>query len=548
MSGRSKNSKKSTDSVDVVNLAKLVRIYNQKSFEEIEKLPPAEVSQIRDAISTILEKLSPEERQRLPEETIVGIRKALNPYGPTIKDMEGKWLTLSITQLDKEFQQKLLMTSMVGFLFSKLNMWKHPKDMPLIDCIDFCNNPNILRELYADRAAEDPEFKETIEEYEKVMRKKLIIIEFLESVFQFNPNVHIEPTYKPNFDDTSRDIVMTPAAAMAMAFHASGNKKEGKDKFRNELLRFHRFFEVLPMLVKSTEKKEDTVFSPQPAIQTLKSHKYNLKDEGDSLKLTVGTLMKRSLSRKWTKYDDDTLVTTAYNIIHPANVYADLNMYTKNNYEKLVKITENLHYDKKDIDLAINPYCVHDSQEKAIEWAKKHRNNVIADIKFIRMGAWNMLFTPGTPMLYNEHSSALDEILHHQELSAHLGQAMMKKSMAASREERARKGKAPDEDTSKWIKAHGHKMGVDATDDQADFEECPDDKVEVLIHNIQAGGLKTSKAKVFIDTEPLSDKITGGTVDMSLGQPMVKPADEEVKPARSSIMYPPGTTPESSAK
>lgn len=529
-------------SLNVRDLAKLVRLYNEKSYAEIEQLPAEDVANIRQAIVTILENLSTEEKQQLPESTIVGIRKAINPYGPTIREMEGKWLTFAVTDLDKQFKERLLMTSMVSFMFSKLNMWKLPKDMPIIDAIDFFNNPNIIRELMADRVQDDQELQKTIEDYEKVMRQKLVIVDFLESIFQFNPNVHVEPAYKPNLHDPTRDPIMTPAAAMATAFH--GSKKEG---FRQDLMKFHDFFETLPMLIKSNSRVvQPAVKSRVPGVDLLKSHKYNLPDEGESLKIAVSALMKKAFKRKWTKFDDQAL-SVAYNMIHPANVYADFEMYTANNYETLVKVTENLFAFKKDTDLAINPYSVHDSHDKAVEFVKKHRNTVITDIQIGKMGSWNFLCPSKdrdkNAIFMNEESSALAEIMDQVNTSAVLGQSMMKKSIAAGRADRARQGKAPDEETKKWITAHGHKMGVDVTDEDPDFENCPDDKIEVLIHNIEGGGLKTSRAKIFMDAEPVEDRVLTGSMDMTLGQPRVRPADEDIKPVRSSIIYPPGTLP-----
>ena len=167
-----------------------------------------------DQLNKLLEELDDDSLSKLSDDEVLELRKKLNPYGRTIEGSD-KILTFSYTDLQSEYLTKLITTTMIGFLNRMCDEWRVPSDVPVITVHDYLKNPSKLDEY--EKTLQKPELMaDAIAENKKNMIKRVAIKEFLEDMFQYNPDLHVRSAYKPNYKDPERNVLDTPAAQLAI--------------------------------------------------------------------------------------------------------------------------------------------------------------------------------------------------------------------------------------------------------------------------------------------------------------------------------------------
>lgn len=170
-----------------------------------------------DKLVEVIEKLSDEEVQ--------DIYKKLNPYSyvaPEITD--DKLVSFSYTNMSENYMKRFMTTSMIAYLYRHLREWKTPEEIPSVSVEEYLANPACI-EPYAylrepgtnptAQHAKDVMLKKYAE-YKEVMKKKVIIHEFLGSLFDFNADEHVISALKVNNTDPKRKLPDTPAVHKAI--------------------------------------------------------------------------------------------------------------------------------------------------------------------------------------------------------------------------------------------------------------------------------------------------------------------------------------------
>ena len=164
----------------------------------------------------------------LTEEQVSELRKRINPYGRTIEGSD-KYTCASVVNLSEQYMQKLLMTSLIGFLFRQCDEYKLDDGEPPIHMDDFnkfmkvyneaveaainsrvwLQQFNIKKEDKADTELSISEKAQCLEHQRIVERgdgfkRRLIIRQFLGDLFQFNPDNHVRSAYSDNPLDPER--------------------------------------------------------------------------------------------------------------------------------------------------------------------------------------------------------------------------------------------------------------------------------------------------------------------------------------------------------
>ena len=91
-------------------------------------------------LSKLLDELDDESLAKLDDAEVLKMRKKLNPYGQTIEG-SGNILTFSYTDLQSKYQQKLITTSIIGFLNRMCDEWEVPTGVPVIPVYDYVKDP-----------------------------------------------------------------------------------------------------------------------------------------------------------------------------------------------------------------------------------------------------------------------------------------------------------------------------------------------------------------------------------------------------------------------
>jgi hypothetical protein len=195
----------------------------------------ANPDQGRDQLSTAeridlyLQALNNKDLSNLPQDKILEMRRRLNPYGRTIAGSDN-FLNFSLTQITHEYYKKLITTAFIGFLNRMCDEWKVPTGVPVVSIYDYLDDktkldtPSIVTEKGNTSLAYDYEFNR------QWMQKRIIVKEFLEEMFQFNPDEHVRSAYRPNYKDTSRTVLDTMAARLAVSYATAKDKQLATDK------------------------------------------------------------------------------------------------------------------------------------------------------------------------------------------------------------------------------------------------------------------------------------------------------------------------------
>ena len=412
---------------------------------------------IADQLSKLLDELDDESLAKMSDTDVLELRKQLNPYGRTIEG-SNKILTYSYTDLRHEYLKKILLTSMVGFLNRMCDEWKVPDGIPVIPVYDYVKDPSKLDEF--EKTLKDPEFmRKDLDLNKAYMAKRVAIKEFLEDMFQYNPDFHVRSSYNPNLDDPDRKIIDTPAGQLAIY-----QLKKADPEF-NE--RWH--------IYERDQKNQQDVKEPREPSETDETQK-------------IVSDVKKQCSE----------------MILPADIFHRFQYYYDSHYEELKEIVGDLYCDKADLESAINPYAWHDTEDDADKFIDKHQNEVITSIYKARSGAWN-IFAPYKKVresmrYFNKKTMVLEEIAKQIERDAKLGADLMKKRIKVKKQKNINEDGPDDPAFLKWKEGNTtlQDMGAELNKQDNDVpNECPDNAITVPVFRMSQGGQVFKKTHFF---------------------------------------------------
>jgi hypothetical protein len=423
----------------------------------------------------------------LTDEQVTKLRKKLNPYGGTIEG-KGTFTCLSVTNLSEQYMKRFLMTSLIGFLYRQCD--EHELDdgeptCPLDNYEEFmCNYNNALTEakvsrdwldMFWDTFEKDKLSEETLSSVQKAERlnhqraldrgegfkKRLIVRQFLDGLFQFNPDKHVRSAYSNNPLDPER---ITPA-------HVKPNNV-------------------------NTEEHTKTLTGKSGKTMIINKTKESQELESVEEKRSNSSFVKH---------------------IPPADVFHRWTYYTESNYEEVRTAVQDLYADKPDLEFAVNPYGQFDSQEDAERFVQKHKNEVISDVLTLYNSKWNLTgsFKQNRERInfYNEKTAVIEEIFKQLEQDKKLGGDLMRKRVKRKKKKNVEES-GPDPEEFKQYKKNNpssfENMGAeDVSKDLTSatnstfkiHEECPYDAVQVDVFDFKRGGQYVKKSEFFTETE-----------------------------------------------
>lgn len=427
-------------------------------------------------------KLSDEDLAKIDPDTLTELRKELNPYGRTIQGSD-KYLNFSITHIAEEYQKKICITSLIAYMYRQCIEWNVPEGIHPHSVYEYLDDPSILDTPELVLKSGD---KSAIYDYEfnrKCMAERIIVMKFLEQLFQFNPDEHVRSAYKPQPLDKTRPIIDTMAARLAIkhlektdpqfvADMELANQAKPKTKTVKKIIRNTKTGAVREEIVKVPIKESD----PEPLNKASKMVGYRDPDAGN----------------------------VARNFIPSHDLFGNFRRYCEENYEQLREATSALYCEKSDFEFAINPYSWHDTPEDAEEFKKKHANEVIATVYTAKSGAWN-LCGPWKEQreglkLYGDKGGVtiLTEMLKQLEADQALGRDMMRKRVEKAKRKNTILTGPDAENFSKWKSQNTDlvKMGAEYVG-QATGDDVPDNAIEVPVWRIAKGGTELTKTKFY---------------------------------------------------
>ena len=214
------------------------------------------------------------------------------------------------------------------------------------------------------------------------MTKRIVIREFLDGLFTFNPDMHVRGSYGFNPLDPERKEIKT---ATAKKSNRSWKKKD--------------VFDMRKGKTDNNEAKPD-------------------EDEVDDVDECHG--------------DTDTRKTLTKHI-PPADTYFKLQMYMDDHHDRIKDAVVDIYHEKADIEWMINPYQVFDDDDAAKKFVHKYSDDVKWNIETLYTHHWNLMgsFSKNKERtdFLNDNTEVVTEYLDQVESDKKMGrQLMMKKA------------------------------------------------------------------------------------------------------------------------
>lgn len=444
-------------------------------------------SELSDQLENILNQLNDDDLASLDAKEILEMRKKINPYGRTIQGSD-KYVNFSITQIHHEYWKKFITSAMVGYLNRMCDEWQVPDGVPVTPVYEYLDDPS---KIDTPQMVLDKAYKPTIDEYEfnrQKMKDRLVVKGFLEEMFQFNPEEHVRSAYRPCRADADRKIIDTAAGKRAVS-HLKRTDKAFRDSEKlydevNNITSNDTKTKRVRKLVTDANGKKKIVLRSVPDNKDL-----------------VDTSKKVGPDGK-----DPTCARTVREFLPPHDIYGRFKMYYQGNYEELRDFVRDAYCEKPDLELAINPYSVHDSKDEAENFKKKHSNEVIAEIFTADTGKWCFFDSfkeqRNNTNFYNDNTIVLEEIIKQLESDERLGQDLMKKRVTKAKNKNVITDGPDAPGLKKWREQNStiQKMGAEYIGDMVD-DDCPDDAVQVDVWRIGKGGTQLTKDKFYSQAE-----------------------------------------------
>ena len=418
-------------------------------------------------LTKLLEELNEDSLSKMSDADVLELRKQLNPYGRTIEG-SNKILTYSYTDLQFEYTKKLVVTTMIGFLNRMCDEWRVPDGIPVVPVYDYVRDPSKLDEF--EKTLQDPEImRNDLNENKENMQKRVAIKEFLEDMFQYNPDLHVRSAYKPNLKDDERSIINTPAGQLA----------------------------IRELKLKNSEFSEDMILYERERL---------IREKSDVEKDTKSDSVKPSerIITEVTKYVTE--------MLPPTDIFHRFQYYYDSNYEELRHIVADLYCDKPCFETAINPYAWHDSDEDAEKFINKHKDEVISSIFKAHSGKWN-IFSPYKKVresmrYFNKKTAVLEEIAKQIEADAKMGSELMRKRITIKKKKNIAEAGPDDNAFINW-KSQNNKLkelGAEGIP-QSEYENQAeiDSSIEVPVFRVSHGGTKLERTVFYTEAVAPSD-------------------------------------------
>lgn len=389
---------------------------------------------INDFTKEQIMKADDKEVKRL-REILLDARRKLNAYSVKVEDCDQGDLVFSFINMQRDYMIKLVTTAMVAFLRRSANEWEVPANIPVVDVADYLRDPSLVDPIEPVDGRKLPEDELTAYELNKrMMTKRIVVAEFLEYLFGYDPDRHARPGYKPNYSDPERRPVLTPSAELGMLLEKRRINKSRRSNVEekkeiNEL--YERFLEEKKKASEGVELEKPCVREvirtiigrdgkPLKVKRMIKCTETEFKlaqlkadNPKDPNNLKVLAKDHHVIPRDAPDYNDyfdrrnvardQTLHETVRDLIPPGDFFYRFNVYLDKHYEQLLDATRDLYHEKPDFDASIFPYRHVQPKEDPktgemqtiADQIKKFRHEHARDIHFgindVKFGHWSMI-------------------------------------------------------------------------------------------------------------------------------------------------------------
>lgn len=492
-------------------------------------------------------------------------RKKLNPYSVKVDDCDDGNLLFSFINMQRDYMTKFMATAMVAFLRRACNEWgvpDAPVAVPVIDVVDYINDPSLADPAVpSDGTKLSQETTDAYDKNKKMMLKRIVVAEFLEYMFGFDPDRHARPGYKPNFKDPERRPIMSPSGELSVLLEKKRiekNKKSSKADKEEIATLYEQYMEE-----KKKQSAGETIDKPcvRKVIRTLRDKNGQaMKDKDGNVKKVERTIkcseveFKLAQSKElnnekfeekdlrlfenehkvipmgspdWSDYfdrkntaRDQSLSEVVRDLIPPADMFYRFNVYLDKHYEQIQDAVRDLYHEKPDFDASIYPYKVVkpfknekgeviSAEDQVKSFRHKHARDIHFGINEVKMGFPTIIapYKQNRDRIeyYGQHMAIFEEMFKMKSSEKALAKDMMDKSVARKRRTVQSVHGKNDPDFEKNYGSIGgqslDKFGVDKLKEEDGNDSDVEDAIKVGVIRFSQGGRKMNVDSFYTQSE-----------------------------------------------
>lgn len=393
------------------------------------------------------------------EEEIKTYYNQINPNGAVIPDNEIGLenvdtddmpnFSFSYTNYRMEFAQNYATCGAIAFLHRAANEYKVPAEVPTYEIEDFLADPTIADP--SDHITDERLIKMYAENKEN-MKERVIIHNFLQYAYGFDPDKHVRSSYKSNKADPTRRRPNTTAARQAVDSKNCIRKERTNDR-------------------EGTSADQDYKIDPNDPVEK-----------------------------------------GCFNTIPPVEYFTRFNRFNQEHHEQLLQVTNDLYGSTPDIDFGLCIYEKHKNRQESKEFNKIHEKDVVASITNIDQNRWAIMgpYRQNRQKVefFNSNTEILKAMMDKRAEDEPVAADIMKKQIKNKKAKNVAEAGPDAPEFTKWVKANkpdiasmGGEHVTDSKDSDDEKGTCPDGQVEINVFNIQDGGKGMSVHKIYNPVE-----------------------------------------------
>ena len=373
----------------------------------------------------LLHKATPEQKKqiinKLSDEDLIQLRYRANPYRKPIYKPKSKFIEMSYFNMNRDYEKKFMMTSMVGFMYKMATEYQFPLD----------------EEKYPSE-----QIGQLAIEINNGLRKA-----YGEKIKTFYEKKQDTP------EDKARYLRAMALSAERLGQDHSKLEEEAKNFCKENKIRFETVFpEDVPLdaeeieQVKQEAKKklnirktlEEKITERQDHLLDFMDYYFRF-DPNNHIRCNYYPDFDEILKEKVKsnpgkfKYQNGMIVTENFEeyLVPPLDTFHALDTYIKSNYEHLRQCTNDIYKDTSQFEIAICPREVFNSPEDAEKWEDKYRTDFDVSVMRVNMGEWTFIDdfqkNRDTIRLNDDKSRLIREFLEKKKEEEKMGQDLLKK-------------------------------------------------------------------------------------------------------------------------
>jgi hypothetical protein len=368
-----------------------------------------------------LSKMSSEELNKLSDAELSEIIKKMTPFGNII-GTEKSYINLSLINYKDEYLRRLLMTSLVGYIY-RLAFEYRPLECDSLEIeyqkkIDAVTDPSIIKKLITERDNQ-------INDY--IKKSRMVIERFLNKNFNYNPDRHVRGAHSENKKDSERkpkeELIrdICRVAKRSPAVEKKLTEDSTKNYMRDQIL---STYSSAKNAYETSLKISEALDNPQLDIY---DKKVILSKSCEKLRGAIKDMHR--LAAPLMASDSIAMVK----VNPPIDVFYHFNRYFVNHYETLTDITNSLYCEKPDIEYAIIYYDHFNSAEEARNYRIKHQDEFRTSTFTVENNGITLLgpFKQNRSRVdfYNKNTEVIKQMFEQMEMEHKLGKDLMEKSV-----------------------------------------------------------------------------------------------------------------------